>query len=531
MNESAIRAGRLSAELLAMEDSIVSDTAAGLAAASDFERRALALGDGDLIARARLFRSAFLLRTGDVTGIARQIVDIHNWALAHGDRRLQSRTHLARANIERLCGVAAMMLEHTLSAVELLDEDATPYMQVFYHGKLADALAACGSMDAARLRYQQTEELARKLAQWERLAITLNNWAYAEICADDFPRAREVGRRMQEHATAHGIELDPTALDTIATIQVANGEYAQAEQTMRACLALREAGYSDDADDLARYLITLAQAQRGLGTPDLAQQNLDAARTLCVERDLSEVLVRVHQEQAELHAARGEFAAAFAMHKHFVAAHQRLHSQQREAESQNRRVMFETAEARELAEHFREQARRDPLTGLHNRRYIDEELPRLIAADPDLSVAILDLDHFKRINDELSHDAGDRVLARIARLLETELADAAPDGFVARLGGEEFLLVLPATPVGTAAVRLDRIRRSIRTHAWHAITGGLPVTVSIGVAGVHEAYPRDQAGTLSLADRHLYAAKRAGRDRVVASTCPDRSSHQALDAA
>ena len=164
---------------------------------------------------------------------------------------------------------------------------------------------------------------------------------------------------------------------------------------------------------------------------------------------------------------------------------------------------------------------RDPLTGLRNRRYVDEELPALIAADPDLTVAIADIDHFKRINDELSHDVGDQVLVQVAKLLDTELAAVAPDGFAARLGGEEFLLVLPATPVTLAATQLDGIRRAISDHDWHGTTNGLPVTVSIGVAGVSETTPRSQAAALATADRNLYAAKHAGRNRVVAGTAPE----------
>jgi diguanylate cyclase (GGDEF)-like protein len=407
-------------------------------------------------------------------------------------------------------------LEHTMSAVELLDETATPFMQVWNRTKLADALAMSGAMEAARPRYRQAEKLARELGLWDRLAVLLNNWAYAEYAAGAFPRAQEVSTRLQVHAAEHGIELDPTALDTLGAIQIGNGDYAGAERTMQACIALHNEGYRDTADELADYLLTLAQAQRGLGATDRAQASLDASRALCTDRDLAEVLVRVQQEQAELYAARGEYAEAFAAYKTFHLANEALRSKQREAQAQARQAMFETAEAREDAERFREQARRDPLTGLHNRRYIDEELPALIAADPELTLAIVDLDHFKRINDQFSHDVGDQVLVRVAQLLESELADAVPDGFVARLGGEEFLMVLPATTVTAAVIQLDHIRQAVGGYAWPEITGEVMVTVSIGVAGVHESPDLSQTTTLAAADRNLYIAKRAGRDRVVA---------------
>jgi diguanylate cyclase (GGDEF)-like protein len=242
------------------------------------------------------------------------------------------------------------------------------------------------------------------------------------------------------------------------------------------------------------------------------------SRRLAVERGLGQVLVRVHQEQAELHAARGEFAEAFAAHKTFHAAYTDMRSMQREAQARTRQVMFETTEARQEAERFREQARRDPLTGLHNRRYVDEQLPVLIENDPDLTVAIVDLDHFKRINDQLSHDVGDQVLVRVAEVLQTSLTAVAPKGFVARMGGEEFVLVLPETPVRRAAKLLDGVRQAVARHEWGGLTRNLPVTVSIGVAGVAESAEPSQPALLSIADHNLYAAKHGGRDRVVAGS-------------
>ncbi|MEU7906937.1 diguanylate cyclase [Actinoplanes sp. NPDC049118] len=529
MDDSVMGAEELSAALLALEDQIVLNIEDCHASAVALEQRATALGDEGLIVRARLCAAGMLLRTGDVAPAARQIYAIHEWAAEHGDRRLQSRAHMACGNVQRLAGDAAKMLEHALSAVELLDGTATAYMQVAHRLRLAEALALNGPIDAARPRFGQAEQLARELRQWELLTVVLNNWAYIEYASGEFPRAEQVANRLMEHAAAHGFELDPTALDTIGAIQIENGQYEQAERSMRRCIARYHAGFSDDADDMAEYLLTLARALRGLGDTDRAQASLDSSRALCAERELHEVMVRVHQEQAELHAAMGDHAAAFAEQKVFFAAHESLRSREREARVQTRQVMFETAEAREEAERFREQARRDPLTGLRNRRYVDEELPALITADPDLAVAIADLDHFKRINDELSHDTGDRVLVRVAELLETELAAVAPDGFVARLGGEEFLLVLPATPVAAATAKLDRIRRAVGDHDWQGTTGRLPVTVSIGVAAGNESTPRSQSAALSAADRNLYAAKRAGRNRVVAGTPREKRSRAYRD--
>ena len=510
---------RLSAALLTIEDQIVWDADAALEAAIELERQAVEIGDETLVARARLCQTNMLMRQGNVAGAARSIYDLHEWAGERDESRLHARVHLVWASIHRLLGDAAKCLEHSLSSVELLDETATPHMQVWHRAKLADALGFADSMDAARQRYLQAEDLAVELRQPRLMMSLLNNHAYTEHAAGNHAQAQAVAARLQAHAAAHGFELDPAELDTIGAIQIENCRYAEAERTMQDCIERHNEGHHEDADALAEYLLTLARAQRGLGAIDRAQVSLDLSRTLCVERELHEVLIRIHQEQAELHAARGEFAEAYAVHKVFFAAHDNLNSLKREALARTRQAMFETAEAREEAQHFREQARRDPLTGLRNRRYVDEVLPGLIAAGGELTVAIVDLDHFKWINDRLSHDIGDQVLVLVAKLLETELAAVSPDGFIARMGGEEFLVVLPGTDVPEAAEQLDDIRRAVGSYAWSEITGSLPVTISVGVAGRWEASVAGQPAQpalLSVADRNLYVAKRGGRDRVVA---------------
>jgi diguanylate cyclase (GGDEF)-like protein len=257
------------------------------------------------------------------------------------------------------------------------------------------------------------------------------------------------------------------------------------------------------------------QARMGLGAVDRAQESMNEARALCEERELGETMIKVHELQAELYAMRGEFAAAYAEHKLFFEAHQSYRNSELEAQARTRQAVYETTEARQEAEQFREQARRDPLTGLRNRRFVDEHLPQLVDSDPRLSAAIVDLDHFKRINDQLSHEVGDKVLVRVAHMLESGLMAVRPDGFVARMGGEEFLMVLPETPGHVAADLLDDIRQRIKTAGWDEVTFGLPVTISIGLADVGDAPSRTQPSLLSTADRNLYVAKHQGRDRVV----------------
>jgi len=171
----------------------------------------------------------------------------------------------------------------------------------------------------------------------------------------------------------------------------------------------------------------------------------------------------------------------------------------------------------ELAERhgrLRETARRDELTGLYNRRAFDSafgrELGRVRRYGGLLSLAVFDLDHFKAVNDRFGHQAGDEVLRRFAATLR----DCCREVDVpARHGGEEFAVMLPAAGTRAAAVYAERVRRE--TAALEVPAGGerLRVTVSAGVCKWTRATDSMRA-MLAAADRELYRAKRAGRNRV-----------------
>ena len=178
-----------------------------------------------------------------------------------------------------------------------------------------------------------------------------------------------------------------------------------------------------------------------------------------------------------------------------------------------------TNQLESLQDQLRDQAERDWLTGLHNRRYLARELERLAQERRSLplSLAILDLDHFKSINDRFGHEAGDQVLIRVARLLCDVLR--ASDTVV-RSGGEEFVILMPSTDDGAATACCERIRAAIRAEAWGTVAAGLDVSASVGVAGTED--PDDLEALIRLADQRLYDAKRTGRDRVVGP--PERLS-------
>lgn len=159
----------------------------------------------------------------------------------------------------------------------------------------------------------------------------------------------------------------------------------------------------------------------------------------------------------------------------------------------------------------------DHLTGVFNRRYLDEFLEREFARSHryalPLSVLLLDIDRFKRINDQHGHPAGDRTLIELARTVHAELRET---DVLTRFGGEEFLVITPNTPLEDAALLAERLRARVATHDFALPGEGAgAVTISIGVASLAPAIGSREA-LIQVADENLYRAKREGRNRVVA---------------
>jgi diguanylate cyclase (GGDEF)-like protein len=178
-----------------------------------------------------------------------------------------------------------------------------------------------------------------------------------------------------------------------------------------------------------------------------------------------------------------------------------------------------------LRETLRTQSIRDPLTGLFNRRYLEEsleqELRRAVRHQRRLGLIMLDLDYFKRFNDTFGHDAGDALLSRFGALLQRQ---SRAEDTACRYGGEEFLLILPEASLEVTRQRAEQVREAVKQlqveHRQRALGA---ITVSLGVA----AYPEHGATAEALvqaADAALYRAKAEGRDRVVLSASGEQSA-------
>ncbi|WP_344416300.1 GGDEF domain-containing protein [Pseudonocardia ailaonensis] len=209
----------------------------------------------------------------------------------------------------------------------------------------------------------------------------------------------------------------------------------------------------------------------------------------------------LHTAAAERLASDGSWEQAY---EHLHAAVQLLGG---EPYDELDRLRREHAEARE-------QSRRDSLTASYNRRYLDERLAALLSEvdlrTTGLCLALVDIDHFKAVNDTHGHLFGDRVLQRMVAELDAALPDS---GFCARYGGEEFALVLPGRDLAQAVEISEQARDRIARHDWSDLHPDLRVTVSIGVA--HAAVrPVEVERLIGEADLLLYTAKESGRNAV-----------------
>lgn len=310
------------------------------------ELAAESLGDLELAWRSRLLAAELAGRRGELAQAIGPLHQANEFALAHGHTRLLARSHLVLARTYRDVGDLATSLEHAVRAVELLDAEAPASVRALYLIRLADALDECGGPQEARLRYEQAEEVAVQDGNIVRQSTCLNNRAYGEYLAGDLEDAEATINRLVEVCRRHHAPLTHNTLDTMARIQIALGRYDEAIASVKQAFEAYQAYGVLEAMTPAEFLLTLVAAQRHLGNLEAAQRSLDECRSLAATAGLASVLARVEQEQAELHAARGDFKGAFLGFKAFHAAEKEVISEKRVAQAKLRQALLETNEVR-----------------------------------------------------------------------------------------------------------------------------------------------------------------------------------------
>ncbi|HEX2073346.1 MAG TPA: GGDEF domain-containing protein [Geodermatophilus sp.] len=389
------------------------------------------------------------------------------------------------------------------------------------------------------------EELAvAQAVRGHRVAAALpgpaDQWRLLRLCAQQHAElAQTLHRRGDEErsrrlaavalgcATAArelGFEPDPAELDLLDVVQAwaltcsdeldaAVGPLRRAHRRIHEEGGVWLRGYADLV--LARLLTRMSQQESGGGHAEEATDLLvDAAGAFAAAGDRR----RYRQcllELGQATAAMGRPAEALHWLEAYRADTGRAHARGRElwAEMFVRRSRLREAERQ--AALLRRHALEDPLTGLGNRRSAERRLGSLRLGQEPLSLAVVDIDRFKQVNDDASHSHGDEVLRRVADLLREHCRVGDE---VYRWAGDEFLVVLPGATEHQALVAMERLRAAVADADWDDLRPARPITVSIGVATApaepHDAGPVGWRALFDTADLHLFSAKRGGRNRV-----------------
>ncbi len=373
-------------------------------------------------------------------------------------------------------------------------------LQELGHNEAGSAQQAEASAQALSLAEQATAS-ARASDSPFRIAVALSNLAEILVARHGYERAEPLIDEYEALSIRLGyqaLELQAAAQRTL--IMKARGQLRPAISALNILAQERAAALPPK---LRRIIIlALYEAHKACGNYREALDHLEQHRDL--ERQMRRETLAL---QTEVLMIRQEVEQAQARAEHALRDAQRERERASQLEREQQRL-------RDQAAAWGRAAHEDVLTGLHNRRHAEFALPLLVEgarqSGKPVMMALIDVDHFKRINDSLGHGVGDRVLQRLAELLRSNLRGA---DLLARIGGEEFLLVLLGLDARQARDLCERLRLSIAEHDWSDCAPGLAVRISIGMAG--GTPPLEAKSLQERADQALYAAKRGGRNQVL----------------
>jgi diguanylate cyclase (GGDEF)-like protein len=534
-------AGRARLQLARVRGVYYEDPAGALAEAIRCCEVGRSLGDEELCARSLALQGMVSLHRGDLRGGLALAMQAGRHAQSSHDAVVRAELAALNAQLSFFTGSYTEALQHAQLAVSHADASRDLELRVYARRATCPIF---GNLEVPDLR-ERIEELLELTIEsanpWEEaisrndLACYLQQRGEYETAASELARAlgaagRVDGANSFSLAVIHSTRADVRLLQGRAEEALADAErsiellsatddpnpYVLGASVRADVQARMDLGQLDNAlqtgesaltwlgdrvpQTRSLILSTLASTLRAAGRLEEAYDAL--ARSAELERqafrELSELQLRLERATLEASAARQTSTALAAKNRQLAEAHAELERRARKLEA--------------LQQQLQEQAERDWLTGLHNRRYFARELERLLTEQRGgwFSLAVVDLDHFKSINDRYGHEVGDQVLVRVAALLCDVLRQS---DIVVRSGGEEFLVLMPVTEVHAATACCERIRQRIRDEPWERVAAGLVVTASVGVASTDD--PDRLAVLARSADQRLYEAKRSGRDRVV----------------
>ncbi|HSP74674.1 MAG TPA: diguanylate cyclase [Cryobacterium sp.] len=490
-------------------------------------------------AQARELLALHRLRLGDYEASVQQGLLALDFLDGTDDLLRQSKVHCTLVLAYSDTGLYEPALRHVLLALETARGSGSALAEFWALSRSSMVHEGMGDSERALELGRQALALARTIDDPEASFVGLNN--LGDTCLiqaqSQFARGMNMETSLKQAlllmreavAVAHAQRnsfSESIARFNLVSILIELGEYAEArEQAGRSRRLAKEHGFRSLEENNDAQLAEVARAE---GDIEGATAMMNAQLLVAALDDDPALHIKLQQALFEMHKESGRFEEALEHCEKLNALILKrttdtagIQSQMlintlgiEQARHEAERSQLDAAQLRIRADDLDHQANTDPLTRLPNRRALDRELPPLMGRSRDtrqpICVAMVDMDHFKQVNDVHGHATGDQVLNAMATLLRavTRNSDMA-----VRVGGEEFLLVLADTTREQAEQACERLLASVRGYHWEALAPGLSCTVSVGLAEL--ALGEAVADWLARADTALYRAKDSGRDRIV----------------
>ncbi len=464
------------------------------------------------------------------------------------DLKLRSRVERGLANAHEVLGTYESALAHAQAARDWAEQAGEELEQLHSLRCSAILLSRLGRPEDGLKIYQQLDEAYARLGQPQariavlnNIGINLKNLGRFEASVDSYEAALALmlssghqGRRsfvqlnqVEALCKAGRREAALQLLDSLAAQKDwSRGAYVHSEllrarglvlwslhQAEAALQAWRESAHvAREAGLKANLSEALKELSKGLQAQSQHQEALSCYQeAVALDKALFDERGRQQlnalQVQMELEAARHEAELQRLRHVELSGAHEELRRL-------NQALNQALAEKDQLLAQLEARSRTDGLTGLANRRHLDERLQmeceRSARYGHGLALAVLDIDHFKSINDRWGHVLGDEVLRQVAQFLRGHCRST---DLVARYGGEEFCVIYVESDLASAQTAVLALCQAVREHAWQSLVPELQVRLSAGIA-LRES-DETALALLQRADRALYRAKAEGRDRVL----------------
>ena len=469
---------------------------------------------------------------------------------ADAERSAQKAVSLARSSGERLAEAvalawlgAAMTQQSRYQDALLRLEESIDILDTIgrseYAGRPLNYMAVVyeemGDFDVARGLYERAIDAARRAGDHEVEGRALANLGEALVNRELWDEAEPIILAARDALEKTGESaLVGWTLQVEARVHMGRGNNEAALGLLQKALAHAE---RDRATRLVGEILTgLGTLYSRLGRFEEAIDHLRRALEQVENADVRLEIYKTHLALSQVYEQLGDFAKALDHHKEYhrvyksvadeiwrtrignLTAELNLEKARHEREISKIRTDELTQAIEKLtamAGSFENLSIHDSLTSAYNRRYLEtkltEEFERSRRYRTPLSLAMGDIDRFKRVNDMLSHAVGDQVLKEIARVMTTGLRRS---DVLVRYGGEEFVILFPGTSLANAVAACEKIRVQLETHDWSAIDPRLEtVTLSFGAADASDADTPESL--IATADTRLYESKRQGRNRVV----------------